>query len=73
MEDLAPRKPLLAGDTAQAGDLTGLVANRYLRDVLLAKGYEVHYQEFNVGHSYFAAYSLSNGLLTLMRTGKIAS
>ncbi len=70
MEDLSPRKPLQAGDTSQAGDLSGLVANRYLRDVLRAKGYDVHYQEFNAGHSYYAAHSLSNGLLTLLRDGR---
>ena len=40
-EDLAPCKLLQAGDTSQAGDFSGLVANRYFRDVLLAKGYVV--------------------------------
>ena len=34
--------------TMQGSDI--LVPNRQLRDVLLAKGYEVHYQEFNGGH-----------------------
>ena len=71
MEDLAPRKPIQAGDTSQAGDLSGLVANRYLRDVLRAKGYEVNYYEFNGGHSDPRFQTLANGLLALIGTGGI--
>jgi enterochelin esterase-like enzyme len=71
MEDLAPRKPVQAGDTSQAGDLSGLVANRYFRDVLRAKGYEVNYYEFNGGHSDPRFQTLANGLLALMGTGSV--
>jgi len=71
MEDLSPRKPVQAGDTSQAGDLSGLVANRYLRDVLRAKGYEVNYFEFNGGHSDPRFQTLANGLLALIGTGNV--
>ncbi len=71
MEDLAPRRPLQAGDTSSAGDLSGLVANRYMRDVLIAKGYEVRYYEFNGGHSDGRYQTLANGLLALVGTGKV--
>jgi enterochelin esterase-like enzyme len=53
-------------------DLSGkgtsiLVPNRHLRDVLLAKGYEVHYQEFNGGHDYLSwRGTLADGLILLM-------
>ena len=71
MEDLAPRKPVQAGDTSSAGELSGLVANRYMRDVLIAKGYEVRYYEFNGGHSDGRYQTLANGLLALVGTGRV--
>jgi enterochelin esterase family protein len=44
-----------------------LEANRHLRDVLLAKGYRVHYQEFNGGHEYINwRGQLADGLMTLL-------
>jgi enterochelin esterase-like enzyme len=53
-------------------DLSGkgnsiLIPNRHLRDVLLAKGYEVHYQEFVGGHDYLSwRGTLADGLILLM-------
>ncbi len=42
-------------------------SNRHLRDVLVLKGYEVHYAEFNGGHDYICwRGSLADGLLTLL-------
>ncbi len=44
-----------------------LVTNRHLRDVLLAKGYEVHYQEFAGGHDYLSwRGTLADGLILLI-------
>jgi enterochelin esterase-like enzyme len=44
-----------------------LLPNRHLRDVLLAKGYEVHYQEFVGGHDYLSwRGTLADGLILLM-------
>ncbi len=44
-----------------------LVTTRTLRDVLLAKGYEVHFQEFAGGHDYLSCRgTLADGLLALM-------
>jgi len=38
-----------------------------LRDVLLAKGYEVHYDEFYGGHDFLSwRGSLADGLIALM-------
>ncbi len=71
MEDVAPRRPVQAGVTSQAGELSGLVANRYLRDVLRAKGYEVRYYEFNGGHSDGQFQTLANGLLALLGSGSV--
>jgi enterochelin esterase-like enzyme len=53
-------------------DLSGkggsiLIPNRHLRDVLLAKGYEVHYQEFIGGHDYLSwRATIADGLILLM-------
>jgi enterochelin esterase family protein len=53
-------------------DLSGqgksiLMPNRHLRDVLRAKGYEVHYQEFVGGHDYLSwRGTLADGLILLM-------
>lgn len=52
-------------------DLTGygrsiLSSNRHLRDVLLAKGYEVYYQEFIGGHDFLSwRGTLADGLQSL--------
>lgn len=44
-----------------------LAANRHLRDVLQAKGYDVHYAEFNGGHDTIWSPSvLASGLCTLI-------
>jgi enterochelin esterase-like enzyme len=44
-----------------------LLTNRTLRDVLLAKGYEVHFQEFAGGHDYLSwRGTLADGLIVLM-------
>jgi enterochelin esterase family protein len=46
-----------------------LVANRHLRDVLLAKGYEVHYQEYDGGHDFLSwRGSLADALIALIGT-----
>jgi enterochelin esterase family protein len=58
------------------GDLTGsgisiLDPSRHMRDVLLAKGYEVHYQENVGGHDYLSwRGSLADGLLALVGLGR---
>lgn len=46
-----------------------LEPSRAMRDVLLAKGYEVHYQEFIGGHDYLSwRGTLADGLLALVGT-----
>jgi enterochelin esterase family protein len=51
-----------------------LVGNQTLRDVLLAKGYEVHFQEFAGGHDYLSwRGTLSDGLLALVGTAAASS
>jgi enterochelin esterase family protein len=48
-----------------------LEPSRHMRDVLLAKGYEVHYQENVGGHDYLSwRGSLADGLLALVGTAK---
>lgn len=54
-------------------DLTGngrsiLAANRHLRDVLLAKGYEVAYREFQGGHDFLSwRGTLAEGIMELTK------
>ena len=44
-----------------------LESNRHMRDVLLAKGYEVHYREFVGGHDYLSWRGLfADGLIALI-------
>ena len=46
-----------------------LVASRYLRDVLQAKGYPVQLQEINGGHDFFNWQAgLADGLTSLLNT-----
>lgn len=45
-----------------------LVSNRHLRQLLQARGYHVHYQEFNGGHDYICwQETLVDGLLALLK------
>ena len=51
----------------------GLLANRHMRDVLLAKGYEVDFLEFNGGHGYYEwSGVLGDGLAALARMREAA-
>jgi enterochelin esterase-like enzyme len=44
-----------------------LEPSRHMRDVLLAKGYDVHYQQFNSGHDYLNwRGTLADGLIVLV-------
>ena len=71
----SPKKPLHfyldAGSaefnaTGNAADAI-LFCTRTLRDVLRAKGYQVHYQEFEGGHDYLSwRGTLADGLIALM-------
>jgi enterochelin esterase family protein len=48
-----------------------LEPSRHMRDVLLAKGYEVHYQQFNSGHDYLNwRGTLADGLIALVGTDR---
>jgi len=70
----SPKKPLRfyleAGSTefnATGGADAILACTRTLRDVLRAKGYEVHFQEFAGGHDYLSwRGTLADGLMALM-------
>jgi enterochelin esterase-like enzyme len=56
----------LAGDGSRS-----LASGRNLRDVLLAKGYEVHFHEFEGGHDYLSwRGTLADGLILLMGTSQ---
>jgi enterochelin esterase-like enzyme len=49
------------------GGLGALEPNRHMRDVLLAKGYEVHYQQFIGGHDYINwRGTFADGLIALL-------
>lgn len=69
-----PRKPLrfyLDAGSAEfnaAGSAEAILfCTRTLRDVLRAKGYEVHFQEFEGGHDYLSARgTLADGLIALL-------
>lgn len=70
----SPRQPLrfyLDAGTAEFNATGGadsiLFCTRTLRDVLLAKGYEVHFQEFVGGHDYLSwRGTLADGLIALL-------
>jgi enterochelin esterase-like enzyme len=72
----SPRKPLrwyLDAGSAEfdaIGDGNSILSStRALRDVLRAKGYEVHYQEFAGGHDYLCwRGTLADGLIALLGT-----
>jgi enterochelin esterase-like enzyme len=50
-----------------------LEPSRQMRDVLLAKGYEVHYQQFASGHDYLNwRGTFADGLITLIGSTETA-
>jgi enterochelin esterase-like enzyme len=53
------------------GGFSILEPSRHMRDLLLAKGYEVHYQEFVGGHDYLSwRGTLADGLIALLGASK---
>lgn len=70
----SPKKPLrfyLDAGSAEFNAIGGadaiLFCTRTLRDVLRAKGYEVHFQEFAGGHDYLSSRgTLADGLISLL-------
>ena len=62
LEDLFSYEP-----SPWKGHISLLASNRHFRDVLQAKGYAVHYQEFNGGH-HEANWrgSVADGLIVLI-------
>jgi enterochelin esterase family protein len=55
------KKALISGITGQDGS--------YLAELLLAKGYDVRYQQFNSGHDYLNwRGTLADGLIALVGT-----
>lgn len=72
---MSPRLPLRfymdtgSDDVDFGGHYGTLEQSRQMRDVLRAKGYEVHYQEFQGGHDYLIwRGTLADGLIALMRS-----
>jgi len=70
---MSPRLPLRfymdtgSDDIDFGGHYGTLEQSRHMRDVLLAKGYEVHYQEFQGGHDYLSwRGTLAEGLIMLI-------
>jgi enterochelin esterase-like enzyme len=71
---MSPRLPLRfymdagSDEFDPSGHGSGILEpSRHMRDVLLAKGYEVHYQEFQGGHDYLSwRGTLADGLIVLM-------
>jgi enterochelin esterase-like enzyme len=48
-----------------------LETSRHMRDVLLAKGYQVHYQQFVGGHDYLSwRGTFADGLMNLIGKAK---
>lgn len=67
----SPRLPLRfyleVGLRERSGGADMVACNWHMRDVLTLKGYEVHYAEFNGGHTYLCwRGSLADGLLSLI-------
>ena len=57
--------------TERTDEASILLSNRHLRDVLTAKGYSVHYQEFSGGHNPVNWQgTFADGLLALIGTDK---